>query len=230
MKTTKILSVILVAVILISALAMLAGCNKGDTAATTAPTAAPTAAATAAATDAEKDGAQNSSAQNSNAQDNNAQAQQDATSGDPNSIGITREEAIANVKQQAGSGAQIVSCVEGTSPEGFPCYVIVVSPITASEEAKNVTYYSGYQFCYAEGAGADSGDGVGIDEQTAIANVRQQAGTGAQIISCTEGTSPEGFPCYVIVVAPITASEEAVYDTYYSGYLFCYKASSGDGE
>ena len=225
MKTSRIIALTLADVIAVSALAMLSGCGKGDTAATTAPTAAPTAAATTAATDAEKN-----SVQNNNEQDNSTQAQQEATSGDPNSIGVTREEAIANVKQQAGSGAQIVSCTEGTSPEGFPCYVIVVSPITASEEAKNVTYYSGYQFCYAEGAGADSGDGVGIDEQTAIANVKQQAGSGAQIISCTEGTSPEGFSCYVIVVAPITASEEVVYDTYYSGYQFCYKASSGDGE
>ena len=225
MKTSRIIALTLAVVIAVSALAMLSGCGKGDTAATTAPTAAPTAAATTAATDAEKN-----SVQNNNEQDNSTQAQQEATSGDPNSIGVTREEAIANVKQQAGSGAQIVSCTEGTSPEGFPCYVIVVSPITASEEAKNVTYYSGYQFCYAEGAGADSGDGVGIDEQTAIANVKQQAGSGAQIISCTEGTSPEGFSCYVIVVAPITASEEVVYDTYYSGYQFCYKASSGDGE
>ena len=230
MKIIKMLSVVLAAVIAVSALAMLSGCGKGDTAATAAPTVKPTVAATVAATDAAQDKTQNNAqnnAQNNDAgnqsQQNNAQAETSPVDADGY---IDQQTAIANVKQQAGSGAQIISCEKGTSPDGAPCYVVVVAPVTASEEATTVTYYSGYLFCYAEDAASNADPDVYIDEQTAIANVKQQAGSGAQIISCEKGTSPDGAACYVVVVAPITASEEAVYDTYYSGYQFCYKASS----
>ena len=148
MKMIKMLSVILAAVIAVSALAMLSGCGKGDTAATTAPTVKPTVAATVAATDAAQDKTQNN-AQNNDAgnqsQQNNAQAETSPVDADGY---IDQQTAIANVKQHAGSGAQIISCEKGTSPDGAACYVVVVAPITASEEAVYDTYYSGYQFCY----------------------------------------------------------------------------------
>lgn len=233
MKTSRIIALTLAVVIAVSAFAMLSGCGKGDTAATTAaPTVKPTVAATTAATAAAQDGAQNSSAQNSSAQDNNAQAQQDATSGDSNEIGISREEAIANVKKQEGSGAQIISCEEGTSPEGFRCYVIVVSPISASEEVKTVTYYSGYLFCYSEeeydpdqASKYDPDSEVGISETDAISSVRSQVGDAAEIVSIEQGTSSEGFSCYVIVVSVQSDNGEFVNETYYAGYQFCYKAN-----
>ena len=233
MKTSRIIALILAAVIAVSAIAMLTGCQKDDTTATTAPTTAPTAAATTAATAAAATAAAQEDAQNSADNDSQQNDAQEKTTYIDEDGYIDQQVAIANVRQQAGSGAEIISCEKGTSPEGFKAWVIVVSPITATAEAKTVTYYSGYQFCYAENAenaAADEENDVSIDEQTAIANVRQQAGSGAQVISCEKGTSPDGAACWVVVVAPVTASEEAVYDTYYSGYLFCYKASSGDGE
>lgn len=217
MKVTKTLALILAAVITVSALAMLSACKKADTAPTAAPTVTPTVAATTAATAAAQDNAQNDAQNQQNA------AQEETKPIDEDGY-LDKQLAIANVKQQAGSGAEILSCEKGYSPDGAPAWIVVVSPITADAEAKTVTYYSGYLFCYAEDAASNDDPDVSIDEQTAIANVRQQAGTGAQIISCEKGVSPDGAGCWVITVAPVTASEEAVYDTYYSGYLFCYKA------
>ena len=52
------------------------------------------------------------------------------------------------VRQQAGTGSQIVSCYQGTSPDGLDAWVITVSVVTNTEEPKYVTYYAGYQFCY----------------------------------------------------------------------------------
>ena len=229
MKTVKILALILAAVIAVSAVAMLTACKSGDTAATTAPTVNATAAATTAATGAASQSGDQNSDQSSSSSQSQQSAQEETTYIDEDGY-IDQQTAVANVRQQAGTGAEILSCEKGYSPDGAPAWIIVVSPITASEEATTVTYYSGYLFCYAEDAASDSDNDIDIDEQTAIANVRQQAGTGAQVISCEKGTSPDGAPCWVVVVAPVTASEEAVYDTYYSGYLFCYRDSSGDAE
>lgn len=65
-------------------------------------------------------------------------------------IGVDRETAISNVKQLAGSGAKIISVTEGTSLEGFKCWVVVVEPVTTENGPDTVTYYSGYQFCYPD--------------------------------------------------------------------------------
>ena len=92
-----------------------------------------------------------------------------------------------------------------------------------------MTYYSGYQFCYPETASgnnndsdnSDGSDGY-IDEQTAIANVKQQAGSGATIVSSTKGYTPDGLKAWVIVVQPITNTDSTDTVTYYSGFQFCY--------
>jgi hypothetical protein len=63
-------------------------------------------------------------------------------------IGVDRETAIANVREQVGSGAQILSCEKGVSPEGFNCWVIKVAPVTNGNGPDSMTYFSGYQFCY----------------------------------------------------------------------------------
>ena len=82
-------------------------------------------------------------------------------------------------------------------------------------------------------------DNIGVDEATAIANVRAQVGSGAQIISSTKGNAPDtGFACWVVVVAPVTNGTTPETVTYYSGYQFCYpfgndaagNAASGDGQ
>ena len=65
----------------------------------------------------------------------------------------------------------------------------------------------------AESNGSDNGssqsdDGY-IDQQTAIANVKQQAGSGATIISSTKGYAPDGLKAWVIVVQPITNNDSS---------------------
>ena len=126
------------------------------------------------------------------------------------SVSIDQETAINNVKEQAGANVQIISSKKGSSPEGLNCWVVVVSPENSTEY---VTYYSGYQFCY-------SVSNVGIDEETAINNVKERIGYNAEIISCTQGYSPaEGFSCWIVVAKPANSSETV---TYYSGYQFCY--------
>ena len=67
-----------------------------------------------------------------------------------------------------------------------------------------------------------------IDEATAIANVRSLVGSGAEIISSEKGYTPEGWAAWVIVVAPVTASDNPETVTFYSGYQFCYRTDSAE--
>lgn len=82
--------------------------------------------------------------------DNSNEEESTAASDSSGNIGVDRETAVSNVKQLAGSGAKIVSVTEGTSPEGFKCWVVVVEPVTTEDGPETVTYYSGYQFCYPD--------------------------------------------------------------------------------
>lgn len=82
----------------------------------------------------------------SDVQSSNTNEQQGT--GDPNAIGITSEQAIANVKNQVGDDAEILSCVEGITPDNSAhCYVIDVKLSTGT----TLTCYSGYLFCYKAG-------------------------------------------------------------------------------
>lgn len=240
MKFKSIFAAVLAAAVVSAAGVMMTGCggqnDKSSATATTATAGTTQAASTQTAGNGAQaqDGSSQAQDGGSQAQNENSAAQSDAGeqsgNGSSNEVGgITREEAIANVKAQAGSGAQILNSVVGQSPDGLPCWVVTVSPVTNSAEAKTVTYYSGYQFCYAENYadvqsnednGANSGVGISYDE--AIANVKAQAGSGAQILSAVEGQSPDGNACWVVTVAPVTNSDDASTVTYYSGYLFCY--------
>ena len=168
-----------------------------------------------------------------------------ASTATADNIGVDEATAIANVKSLVGSGAQIISSTKGTAPDtGFACWVIAVAPVTNGNGPETVTYYSGYQFCYTfendddRNAAASAGN-IGVDEATAIANVREQVGSEAEIISCTKGTAPDtGINCYVIVVAPVTNGDDTKTVTYYSGYQFCYtyendgarNATASDGQ
>ena len=64
-----------------------------------------------------------------------------------------------------------------------------------------------------------------IDEQTAISNVRKQAGSGATVISYTKGYSPDGAKAWVVVVQSVSTDDSTDTVTYYSGYQFCYPAN-----
>ena len=149
---------------------------------------------------------------------------------------IDEATAIANVRSLVGSGAEIISSEKGYTPEGWAAWVIVVAPVTTSDGPETVTYYSGYQFCYPETSYIDNdtdtntdidSDGY-IDQATAIANVKQQVGSGAEIISSEKGYTPEGWAAWVIVVAPVTASDNPETVTFYSGYQFCYRTDSAE--
>ena len=229
MKQTikKSLAIIFAALITSATAAMLTGCGEdskeSNSAATTvaATTVAKTTASTGQSSNANQaQGDQNSQSAESNGSDNGSSQSDDGY--------IDQQTAIANVKQQAGSGATIISSTKGYAPDGVKAWVIVVQPVTNNDSTDTVTYYSGYQFCYpAEASGnndsdsSDDSDGY-IDEQTAISNVKQQAGSGATIVSAAKGYSPDGVKAWVIVVQPVTNNDSTDTVTYYSGYQFCY--------
>lgn len=111
MRASRIISVLLVTLISASAVVMFAGCNnKGDSSATssTATTAASASSKATAATQS-ADSGQGSVQNSSDVQSSNTNEQQGT--GDSNAIGITSEQAIANVKNQVGDDAEILSCV-----------------------------------------------------------------------------------------------------------------------
>ena len=154
-----IVSVILAAAV-ITGTAALSGCGNGDKdkAVTTVPSTTKAAATTAAKTTAANSNAGN--AESSDAQSENSQADGNAESSDSNNSAdnnagnngnyIDRADAVAAVKAQAGSGAEILDVQQGYTPDGIEAWVITVAPVSNSDENKTVTYYSGYQFCYAE--------------------------------------------------------------------------------
>lgn len=238
-----IVSVILAAAV-ITGTAALSGCGNGDKdkAATTVPSTTKAAATTAAKTTAANSNAGN--AESSDAQSENSQADGNAESSDSNNSAadnnagnnsnyIDRADAVAAVKAQAGSGAQILDVQQGYTPDGIEAWVITVAPITGSDENKTVTYYSGYQFCYsnessievskAESSASSSADDSNyIDRADAVAAVKAQAGSGAEILDVQQGYTPDGIEAWVITVAPVSNSDENKTVTYYSGYQFCY--------
>lgn len=223
-RITKALSVIL-AVLILASLALLAGCgdDKAKTEATSATKAVAPTTATAAPTQAP------TAALNTSPDEEDEQST-DSDDDDEDDGYIDEETAIANVRQLAGSGAQIISTEKGYSPDGIKAWIIVVAPVTTGDGPETVTYYSGNQFCYPENTSDstqsdDSDDGY-IDEATAIANVKQLAGSGAQIISSEKGYSPDGIKAWVIVVAPVTTEDGPETVTYYSGEQFCYPAGN----
>ena len=229
MKQTikKSLAIIFAALITSATAAMLTGCGgenkESNSAATTvaATTVAKTTGSNGQSSNANQaQGNQNSQSAESNGSDNGSSQSDDGY--------IDQQTAIANVKQQAGSGATIISSTKGYAPDGLKAWVIVVQPVTNNDSTDTVTYYSGYQFCYPAEASenndsdsSDDSDGY-IDEQTAISNVKQQAGSGANIVSAAKGYSPDGVKAWVIVVQPVTNNDSTDTVTYYSGYQFCY--------
>ena len=229
MKQTikKSLAIIFAALITGATAAMLTGCGEDNKESNSAAT-------TVAATTVAKTTGSNGQSSNANQAQGNQNSQSAESNGSDNGSSqsddgyIDQQTAIANVKQQAGSGATIISSTKGYAPDGLKAWVIVVQPVTNNDSTDTVTYYSGYQFCYpAEASGnndsdsSDDSDGY-IDEQTAISNVKQQAGSGATIVSAAKGYSPDGLKAWVIVVQPVTNTDSADTVTYYSGYQFCY--------
>lgn len=74
----------------------------------------------------------------------------EATSDEDMFGGISRSEAVENVKERIGSGGQILNVEKGTSPDGLDSWVITVASVTTEDGPETLKYYSGYLFCYSE--------------------------------------------------------------------------------
>ena len=212
---------------------LMTGCgeDKSKTESTTAP--ATTVAATTAGKSSKTSGSsqQNDNGSRTNSSNDSSQSSQSDDGSSSSSDGLISEsEAAAKVRQLEGTAAQVINSYEGTAPDGSPAWIITVSRVTTGD-AQYVTYYVGNDFCYCVDEDYDSDDqssdgysGTDITEEEAIAMVRQQAGSRAQIISSYEGYTPDGIPAWVITVAPVSKSADSETVTYYAGYGFCYAA------
>lgn len=154
---------------------------------------------------------------------------------------IDEQTALAKVREQAGSGAGIDSYYKGTAPDGQKAWVVTVIPVTTADGPETVIYYVNDGFCYTETASDNDSDtasnssnssssklsssdssGSYIDKDTAIATVKQQAGSGATIKGAKKGTAPDGKKAWVVTVAPITNGQGPDIVTYYVNDGFCY--------
>ena len=138
MKIKRIITVLLAALMIISIGALLSGCGDEETKKAsdtkeTAKVTETTAETTSAVTETEAD---------TGSDDSDTDSSSDSY--------IDRQTAVANVKQQAGSGAKILSVKKGTGPDGLSAWVVVVEPITNGEGPDTVTYYVNDGFCYTE--------------------------------------------------------------------------------
>jgi len=141
MKRITIITVLVIA-------ATLTSCGKIDESTVTESTPAVTTVAETVTTTAAPHTTSESASKDESANSNEEEST--STASNSENIGIDRETAVSNVKELAGSGAKIVSVTEGTSLEGFKCWVVVVEPVTTENGPDTVTYYSGYQFCYPD--------------------------------------------------------------------------------
>ncbi|MCR5652896.1 MAG: hypothetical protein K6F88_03755 [Ruminococcus sp.] len=156
---------------------------------------------------------------------------------------MDESEAVAKIKEQAGSGAAIKEHYKGTDPDGKKAWVFVVVPITKDDTKTAVTYYVNDDFCYCiedneksddsdDSDDADDSDGSDdsaegdsdryISEAQALKKVREMAGSGAQIKNSKKGTTPDGKKAWVITVIPITKDDGPATVVYYINDSFCY--------
>ena len=56
---------------------------------------------------------------------------------------------------------------------------------------------------------------AGISYSDAVTAVRRQAGSGAEVLNVIQSTTPDGAPAWAITVMPVSASDEAISETYY---------------
>ena len=234
----KIVSIMLIAAIAVTSAVALTACGSSNntdpsvaaTAATTATTAtaAPTAAATQAATAAQ---------QVNNADSNSGNADNTGNQSDNSGAeyaGITQDKAYTLALERSGSGAQVISCYQGTiaggSQEGNAAWVVTVQESDGTQKS----YYCGFPFCYNIESGdylnpsaQDTGsEYAGISEDKAYSLALERAGEGAQVTGCYQGTIPSGSqagdPAWVLSVTLADGTTK----TYYAGYPFIYDADT----
>ena len=143
---------------------------------------------------------------------------------------ISYADAYANVKSVAGSGSNVLSYYKGFDPAGHECWVFSVSLISASDEEVIETYYVDNHQCYSQSSYEEGKEEVTPNEDTyagitydeAVSLVKEREGSGAEILSVIQGTSPDGVSAWIITVMPISSSEDCQSVTYYAGEFFCY--------
>ena len=144
-------------------------------------------------------------------------------------------------------GSSISSPVPGTSAAVEGTAATTTANTTAAKKAEHTQAAEAASSVSAPAADTNTTtvtsntnyDGIGVDRETAISNVRERVGSGAEIVSCEKGKAPDtDFDCWVVVVKPVTNGNGPEQVTYYSGYLFCYTlesnaantASTNDGQ
>ena len=245
MKQTyrKILAVILAASVVTVNGLLLTGCSEQKKDAE--PTSATASETTAATEQQNNDASQVSTDGSAEQSDSDSESDSDGDTNESTAseaTASTTSETTVSTEQQNSAESQVnndssLEQSDSDSESDSDGYIDEATAIAnVSDGPETVTYYSGYQFCYPETSYRDNdtdtntdidSDGY-IDQATAIANVKQQVGSGAEIISSEKGYTPEGWAAWVIVVAPVTASDNPETVTFYSGYQFCYRTDSAE--
>jgi len=220
-KINMIIALVLAVAMIMAAGVVLTGCgdkkNTDPTAATTATTAATEKATTGAA--------DNSSSQNAQNGSNTSSQAAASSAGSVSDDGyISENAALENVRAQIGTGGKIISYTKGFTPDGIKAWIVVTEPVTTSDGPTTVTYYTNDQFCYAASQDTSNAAGDYLDEASALQQVREQVGTGAQILDYYQGTTPDGMKAWVVTVQPITTSDGPETVIYYVNHQFCYPA------
>lgn len=232
-KTVKKAAAVFLALVMVLSIAIMAvGCGKKDEKKSSKTKATTQAVETTEAV-IEDDETQVQSVEDNQAEDDEDDGYMD------------EQTALAKVKEQAGSGSSIDSYYKGTAPDGQKAWVVTVIPVTTDNGPETVIYYVNDGFCYADLNSASDSDsnsnsntnsskantsksnaggssGSYIDKDTAIATVKQQAGSGATIKGAKKGTAPDGKKAWVVTVAPITNGQGPDTVTYYVNDGFCY--------
>ena len=219
-KINMIIALVLAVAMIMAAGVVLTACggkkNTDPTAATTATT-----ATTAATQQATTNGSSSQTAQNGNSSSQSAASSAGSLSDDGY---ISENAAIENVRAQIGTGGKIISYTKGFTPDGIKAWIVVTEPVTTSDGPTTVTYYTNDQFCYAASQDTSNAAGDYLDEASALQQVREQVGTGAQILDYYQGTTPDGMKAWVVTVQPITTSDGPETVIYYVNHQFCYSA------
>lgn len=220
-KINMIIALVLAISMVMATGIMLTGCGKKNTDPTAATTA--TTATTAATEKATTNAANGTSSQN--AQNGTSSQSAASSAGSLSDDGyISENAALENVKAQIGTGGKIISYTKGFTPDGIKAWIVVTEPVTTNDGPTTVTYYTNDQFCYAAAQDTSNAAGDYLDEASALQQVREQVGTGAQILDYYQGTTPDGMKAWVVTVQPITTSDGPETVIYYVNHQFCYPA------
>ena len=180
-RRLRLFALVLAVLLVAASFAALSGCGKGDDKVTT--TAPSSAADTTAVTTTKK------------AAPTTAATTQQPEEDDEDDY-LDEDEAISNVRDQAGSSARVISSYKGFDYEGTKVWVITVE----KADGKQATYYVGRYYCYSPDdeeeeeaqqptqPQTDPGAFAGISETDAGQLAMATAGYGWTPISISQGS------------------------------------------